>query len=200
MRLIVASGNAGKVKEIREILETVAGDAEVLSLKDIYNPVPDIPETADSFEGNSYQKAEWLRSRQNCWVLADDSGLEVDALDGAPGIYSARYAGEPSDSGRNMDKLLEELGDLPLEKRTARFQCVMVLLSPEGEKWSVQGTCEGHIQMEKSGVEGFGYDPLFVPEGYDKTFAELGKEIKNGISHRGKALKQLSEKLSELLK
>ncbi len=198
MKLIVASGNAGKVKEIREILETVLPDGEVLSLKDIYDPVPDIPETADTFEGNSFQKAEWLRSRQNCWVLADDSGLEVDALNGAPGIYSARFAGEPSDSIKNMEKLLVDIKDVPQEKRTARFQCVMVLLSPEGKKWVVQGSCEGSIQMEQSGVEGFGYDPLFVPTGYDKTFAELGKEIKNGISHRGKALALLSDTLKEL--
>jgi len=198
MKLIVASGNAGKVKEIREILTPILPNAEVLSLKDIYSPVPDIPETADTFEGNSYQKAEWLRSRQECWVLADDSGLEVDALNGAPGIYSARFAGEPSDSIKNMEKLLVDIADIPMEKRTARFQCVMVLLSPEGKKWAVQGTCEGSIQTEQSGVEGFGYDPLFVPTGYDKTFAELGKEIKNTISHRGKALQQLTDIMQEI--
>lgn len=200
MKLLVATGNAGKVKEITEILTSIIPGTEVLSLKDLYDPIPDIPETADTFEENCLMKAEWLRSRQECWVLADDSGLEVDALQGAPGVYSARYAGLPSDSIKNMDKLLIELKNIPLEKRIARFLCVMALVSPEGESWVVNGTCEGHIQLEKSGSEGFGYDPLFVPVGFDKTFAELGKEIKNGISHRGKALQLLATKMNEIFK
>ncbi len=200
MKLLVATGNAGKVKEIKEILSSIIPDTEIVSLKDIYDPVPEIPETADTFEENCLQKAEWLRSRQECWVLADDSGLEVDFLNGAPGVYSARYAGEPSDSIKNMDKLLKELTGVPAEKRSARFRCVMALMSPSGESWVMNGSCEGTIQAEKSGTEGFGYDPLFVPVGYDKTFAELGKEIKNGISHRGMALRLLSEKITEIFK
>jgi XTP/dITP diphosphohydrolase len=198
MKLIVATGNEGKVKEINEILAQVINNAQVLSLKDVYNPVPDIPETGDSFSENSLQKAEWVRSRENCWVLADDSGLEVDALDGAPGIYSARFAGEPSDSIKNMDKLLDELKDVNLGMRGARFRCVMVLLSPTGEKIEVSGSCEGTINFEKSGVAGFGYDPIFTPVGHSKTFAELGKNIKNEISHRAKALKQLKSKIGTI--
>jgi len=200
VKLIVATGNSGKVKEITDILSSILPDTEVLSLKDIYDPVPDIPETESTFEANCLLKAEWLRSRQNCWVLADDSGLEVDFLQGDPGVFSARYAGEPSNAERNMIKLISELHGVPLEQRNARFRCVMALMSPEGKSWVVEGDCEGHIQLERSGSEGFGYDPLFVPIGFDQTFAELGKEIKNRISHRAKALRHLSETLQEIFK
>jgi len=198
MKLLVATGNAGKVAEISDILSTIIPNTEILSLKDIYENIPNIPETAETFEENCLMKAEWLRLRQNCWVLADDSGLEVDALEGAPRVYSARYAGEPTNSIKNMDKLLIELNGVPMEKRTARFRCVISLMSPTGESWVVSGSCEGHIQLEKSGTEGFGYDPLFVPFDFDKTFAELGKEIKNRISHRAIALRHLEEKITEI--
>lgn len=198
MKLIVASGNAKKVKEIKEILDTIIPNAEILSLKDVYDPVPDIPETGVSFFENSYMKGDWVNSREKCWVLADDSGLQVDALDGAPGIYSARYAGEPCDDAMNNAKLLDALKDTPNEQRTARFRCVMTLFSPEGEPFGFNGKCEGHILTEQQGEGGFGYDPLFVPNGYEDSFAVLGSDIKNRISHRGNALNLLKDKLQEL--
>lgn len=198
MKLIVASGNAKKVKEIKEILDTIIPNAEILSLKDVYDPVPEIPETGVSFFENSYMKGDWVNSREKCWVLADDSGLQVDALDGAPGIYSARYAGEPCDDAKNNAKLLDALKDVPTENRTARFRCVMTLFSPEGEPFGFNGKCEGKIITERQGEGGFGYDPLFVPNGYEHSFAELGSDIKNTISHRANALMLLKGKLQEL--
>ncbi len=184
--LIVATGNLGKMKEISEICSDLP--ITLSSLKDIWQPVPDIPETADTFVGNAKLKAQWVLERKKCWVLADDSGLQIDALDGAPGIYSARYAGEPSDSKKNITKVLAELEGLPKEKRTARFRCVMVLMGPNEESYTVEGICEGNIDTEAYGGGGFGYDPIFIPTGYSVSFAGLSSDEKNKISHRGKAL------------
>ncbi|MGM0461430.1 MAG: RdgB/HAM1 family non-canonical purine NTP pyrophosphatase [Fibrobacterota bacterium] len=190
MKLIIASANAHKVAEITELIPQNS-DLNILSLKDVYSPVPDIPETGTTFEENSIQKAEWVRRREQCWVLADDSGLEVDALNLRPGIYSARYAGTPCDDKKNNRKLLEEMAGVPAQNRTARYRAVITLLSPEKTPFIYTGVCEGHIQSRPMGAGGFGYDPLFIPRGYTQSFGELAPEIKQKISHRSMALEKL---------
>ncbi len=186
-KLVFATNNAHKLEEISAIL----GDkVEILSLKDIHCQV-DIPETADTLEGNSLLKAQYVREHYGMDCFADDTGLEVEALNGAPGVYSARYAGgEGHDSEANMKRLLKELEEK--ENRKARFRTVIALIL-NGEVHQFEGTVEGHILREKRGSSGFGYDPVFVPEGYTESFAELGEEIKNQISHRARAVQKLSE-------
>jgi XTP/dITP diphosphohydrolase len=186
-KLVFATNNAHKLEEISAIL----GDkVEILSLKDIHCQV-DIPETADTLEGNSLLKAQYIREHYGMDCFADDTGLEVEALNGAPGVYSARYAGgEGHDSEANMKRLLKELEEK--ENRKARFRTVIALIL-NGEVHQFEGTVEGHILREKRGSSGFGYDPVFVPEGYTESFAELGEEIKNQISHRARAVQKLAE-------
>jgi XTP/dITP diphosphohydrolase len=186
-KLVFATNNAHKLEEISAIL----GDkVEILSLKDIHCQV-DIPETADTLEGNSLLKAQYIREHYGMDCFADDTGLEVEALNGAPGVYSARYAGgEGHDSEANMRRLLKELEEK--ENRKARFRTVIALIL-NGEVHQFEGTVEGHILREKRGSSGFGYDPVFVPEGYTESFAELGEEIKNQISHRARAVQKLAE-------
>ena len=187
MRLVFATNNKNKLSEIRDIL---GKEIEVLSLKDISCNV-DIPETADTLEGNSMQKAEYIYNNYGMNVFADDTGLEVDALNGEPGVYSARYAsGEGHDSEANIKKLLSKLNGVT--NRKARFRTSVALIL-DGERYSFEGIVNGEILTEKSGTEGFGYDPIFKPDGYDKSFAELGIEIKNKISHRANAIKKLTE-------
>ncbi|MDP6630950.1 MAG: XTP/dITP diphosphatase [Kiritimatiellia bacterium] len=181
--LIIATGNAHKLEEIRAIL-TVPG-LELVGLDAVPN-APEVEEDRDTFEGNAIKKAATLAEFTGKWALADDSGLEVDALEGAPGVTSARYAGEPPDYAANNAKLLRELTGVI--NRTARFRCVMALCSPEGETHTVEGRCEGYITDGEKGAAGFGYDPLFVPEGHNTTFAEMPPAAKNAISHRGRAL------------
>jgi XTP/dITP diphosphohydrolase len=195
--IIVATGNKGKLKEIREILE---GCKYVLtSLSDYWNPAPNIPEDGSTFYENAAAKANWAFSRTGIMSLADDSGLEVDFLKGEPGVKSARFAGEPASDRKNIDKLLSLLSSCPPEKRTAQFRCVVVLKISEEEELVTEGVCKGFIGHERRGTSGFGYDPVFYPEGFNATFAELDAKIKNGISHRGKAVKALKEKLYECL-
>ncbi len=194
--LIIASGNNGKIKEIKEICKSL--NVEILSLEDAFGEKVDIPETGKTFLDNAQLKANWVRDKKECWVLADDSGLQVDYLDGAPGVYSARYAGENCNDSLNIKKLLSELKDVSEDKRGAGFTSTMVLSGPNGESVDVTGECRGSIIHESKGTEGFGYDPVFVPEGYDKSFAELDSKIKNDISHRSRALKQLRGKLEQL--
>jgi XTP/dITP diphosphohydrolase len=189
MKIVFATNNQHKLSEIREIL----GDKyEVLSLNDI-GCHADIPETADTFQGNALQKAQYVFDHYHISCFADDTGLEVDALNGAPGIYSARYAGgEGHDSEANMKKLLAELGEN--NNRKARFRTVIALILIDGEETITQlfeGIINGKIIHEKRGSEGFGYDPIFQPDGYDHTFAQLGMEIKNKISHRARAVEGL---------
>ena len=186
-KLVFATNNAHKLEEISAIL----GDkVEILSLKDIHCQV-DIPETADTLEGNSLLKAQYVRKHYGMDCFADDTGLEVEALNGAPGVYSARYAGgEGHDSEANMRRLLKELEEK--DNRKARFRTVIALIL-NGEVHQFEGTVEGHILREKRGSSGFGYDPVFVPEGYTESFAELGEEIKNQISHRARAVQKLAE-------
>ena len=154
-------------------------------------------EDAETFEGNALKKARELCAASGLWTLADDSGLEVAALNNAPGVYSARYAGEPCSYPANNAKLLRELAGVT--ERRARFRCVIALCAPDGREWTVEGSCPGHIIHELRGVNGFGYDPLFVPDGYEQTFAELDGTVKNRISHRGAALKHAATAWQTLL-
>ena len=193
--LIVASGNQGKVTEIREILRPL--NIVVRSLKDIWDPIPDIDEPGDTFEENARIKAQWVFAKTGMCSLADDSGLEVDALNGEPGVRSARYCGTHGADTENNNLLLCNLSNIPSEQRTARFRCVIVLVTPSGEYIHADGICEGMIGFTPEGTNGFGYDPLFTPLGYMATFAQLDSSIKHTLSHRGKALAELVKQLRE---
>ena len=189
MKLTFATGNSGKLREASEIL----GDGfELVSLSDV-GITEDIPETGDTLRDNSIQKAQYLYERIGCDCFADDTGLEVDALGGAPGVYTARYAGEDKDFNKNMDKVLLELQGLEGEARKARFKSVITLII-NGERHLFEGTLEGVIAHEKSGNGGFGYDPIFIADEYPGlTLADITEEQKNEISHRGKALRAMAE-------
>jgi len=196
VRLLLATRNAHKTCEFADIL---GKDFEVRDLSSVQD-TPEIKETGGSFEENAILKAlavSQLRSASGGLVVADDSGLEVDALNGAPGIYSARYAGENASDKANVDKLLRDLSrqDVPAAKRTARFRCVIALARAGELLGTFEGLVEGVIVDLARGRNGFGYDPIFVPEGFDRTFAELPAEIKNKISHRAKAITRLREAL-----
>lgn len=188
-KLVFATNNAHKLDEIRSIL----GDKiEILSLKDI-DCHADIPETAETLEGNAALKAQYIYNNYGLDCFADDTGLEVEALNGAPGIYSARYAGgEGHDSEANMKKLLSEMEGK--ENRKARFRTAICLIE-DGKEHIFEGIVNGEIIQERRGGEGFGYDPVFVPEGYTETFAEMGNDEKNKISHRARAVAKLCEYL-----
>ena len=183
-KLVVATNNAHKLEEISAILGNVM---ELLSLKDIHCNA-DIPETADTLEGNARQKAMYIHENYGMDCFADDTGLEVEALNGAPGVFSPRYAGDGHNSEANMQKLLKELEGK--ENRKAQFRTAICLIM-EGKEYLFEGIVKGHIIEEKRGGAGFGYDPIFVPEGYDQTFAELGNDVKNTISHRARAVEKL---------
>ena len=183
-KLVVATNNAHKLEEIAAIL---GDELELLSLKDI-QCFADIPETADTLEGNARQKAMYIYENYGMDCFADDTGLEVEALNGAPGVYSARYAGDGHDSEANMQKLLHEWEGK--ENRKAQFRTAICLIQ-EGKEYLFEGIVKGEIIGEKRGGAGFGYDPIFVPEGYEQTFAELGNDIKNTISHRARAVEKL---------
>jgi XTP/dITP diphosphohydrolase len=195
MKLVIATRNAGKLREIRDIFDF--SGLEVSSAFD-YPEIPDVVEDGDTFEANAVKKAVEIAQATGCWALADDSGLEVDALDGAPGVYSARYAGEPCSNKANNEKLLRELAGQ--DSRTARFRCVIALSNPEGHARTVDGDCRGSIAEQERGNHGFGYDPLFVPEGFSETFAELSPEEKHSISHRGRALQKAHDAWADLLR
>lgn len=188
-KLVFATNNAHKLEEIRTIL----GDkVEILSLNDI-NCHADIPETADTLQGNAALKAQYIYENYGLDCFADDTGLEVEALNGAPGIYSARYAGgEGHDSEANMKKLLSEMQDK--ENRKARFRTVICLIE-DGKEHFFEGIVNGSIIRERKGGAGFGYDPIFMPDGYSETFAEMGNDEKNKISHRARAVQKLCEYL-----
>lgn len=191
-RLVFATNNAHKLEEVSAIL----GDKiELLSLKDI-NCQTDIPETADTLEGNALLKSSYIFRNYHLDCFADDTGLEVEALDGAPGVYSARYAGgEGHNAEGNMLKLLHEMEGK--ENRKAQFRTAISLILG-GKEYLFEGVIKGEIIKEKRGDSGFGYDPVFVPEGYDQTFAELGNDIKNRISHRALAVNKLCDFLRRL--
>ena len=193
MKIVFATNNKHKLSEIRDIL---GNEIEVLSLDEI-NCHADIPETSDTLEGNALQKAHYVYDNYHISCFADDTGLEVDALGGEPGIYSARYAGNNHDSEANMTKLLAKLGDN--KNRKARFRTVIALIldGKNVEEKIFEGIVEGSIIKERRGGEGFGYDPIFQPEGYNHTFAELGSDIKNKISHRARATAKLVDELKQ---
>lgn len=195
-RIVFATNNQHKLQEIREILSP---EFEIVSLKEI-GCHEDIPETGNTLEENALQKARYVSERYHISCFADDTGLEVETLGGAPGVHSARYAeGTDHDSEANMTKLLRELEGK--ENRQARFRTVIALIElGEDETENVhlfEGIVEGHISTKRQGTEGFGYDPIFVPEGYEKSFAALGETIKNHISHRARAVKKLAEYLKQ---
>lgn len=189
-KLVFATNNLHKLTEIKAIL---GEQIDILSLNDI-NCHVDIPETTNTLEGNAKMKAEYIYNHYHLDCFADDTGLEVKALNGAPGIYSARYAGEGHDSQANMKKLLENLKGIT--NREAQFRTAIYLIEG-GEEHLFEGLVKGKIIEEKRGEAGFGYDPVFVPDGYDKTFAELGEDIKNQISHRARAVKKLCDYLKK---
>ncbi|MCS6936782.1 MAG: RdgB/HAM1 family non-canonical purine NTP pyrophosphatase [Candidatus Bipolaricaulota bacterium] len=186
MRLLLGTKNRGKIAEIRAILEEVP-DIELLTVRE--QPFTDVPEDGETFEENARKKARAISQETGLAVLAEDSGLEVAALGGAPGVRSARFAGETKDDRANIAKLLELLTGVT--DRRARFRCVAVLHFPDGREWIGEGTLDGQIALAPRGSAGFGYDPVFIPEGYEHTLAELGPQIKNQISHRRRALQAL---------
>ena len=196
MKIYLASGNAHKVAEFQAIADAAraAGGAvlEFVSAKAV-GGMPVVVEDAGTFTGNARKKAEALQAvlPAEAWVLADDSGLCVDALGGAPGVESAYYAGPQGDSGANLRKLIEVMRDAPEAERGAHFVCVLVLRGPGGVERVFEGRCDGRLLREPRGGEGFGYDPLFVPEGETKSLAELGEALKNRISHRARAAEGL---------
>jgi XTP/dITP diphosphohydrolase len=194
MKIVIATRNKHKLEEIRAIFHQPK--LELVCALD-YPDVPDVAEDGETFEANAIKKAVSLAKATGLWSLADDSGLEVDALGGAPGVYSARYAGEPVSYPANNRKLLKELEQNP--NRSARFRCVIALSSPDGKARTVDGRCEGVIAHEERGKQGFGYDPLFIPDGFSKTFAEMDADSKNAISHRGRALQKAMETWGAML-
>lgn len=190
-KLVCATNNAHKLDEIRAIL---GGCVEVVGLRDI-GCYDEIPETADTLEGNALQKARYIYEKYNVYCFADDTGLEVDALNGAPGVYSARYAGEHCSAADNIRKLIAALSEVQ-EPRTARFRTLIALIDEKGEHL-FEGEIRGEILLSPEGEGGFGYDPVFRPAGYKSSFASLGDEIKNSISHRARAVDLLAKYLCE---
>ena len=204
-RIIAATRNEHKIRE----MEAITGQfgMKIISRDDAGVPDVEIMEDGTTFEENSYKKAYGIMKLTGEMTIADDSGIEADYLDGAPGIYSARFAAmdsedDPeadSDDSENNKKLMRLLQGVPYEKRTGRFVSVITMVFPNGDCITARGTVEGHILLEERGDGGFGYDPMFVPEGYDKTFGELPAELKNRISHRANALAALRDKLEKYL-
>ncbi len=185
-KLIFATGNPNKVKEVNQILN---GALEVVSMKD-FGVTEDIPETSDTIEGNALQKARYLAKHYQVDCFSEDTGLEVEVLGGAPGVHTARYGGASRSAEANMGRLLKELGGEM--NRVAQFKTVIALIL-DGKEYTFEGICKGSILRSQRGEGGFGYDPIFQPLGYDKSFAELPYSEKNKISHRGKAMEQLIE-------
>ena len=195
MKVILASRNEGKLREMRIILSKYGMD--VVSRDDAGIPAFEVEETGTTFEENSYLKAKAIMEASGCPTIADDSGLVVDALGGEPGVYSARYAGEGCTDDDNNEHLLSRMESVPDGERSARFVSVITMLFPDGRKLVAKGTVEGRIDRCLDGERGFGYDPLFIPDGYDRSFGVLSSEIKNSISHRAKALSELEMLLNE---
>ncbi|WP_339680279.1 non-canonical purine NTP diphosphatase [Cyclobacterium marinum] len=190
MKICFATNNSKKLKEVRAAL---GEEFEIVSLKEI-GCNEELPETGDKLEDNAFQKARYVKTHYGVDCFADDTGLEVEALDGAPGVFSGRYAGEPRSDERNVDLILENMRGK--EERNAAFRTIIALIIGENE-WAFEGKAEGELLDKRSGEGGFGYDPIFRPLGYKKTFGELSMEEKNTISHRGKAVKLLASFLKE---
>lgn len=199
MDLVLATRNKKKAEEIKKILKdaNISVDS-ILTLQD-FPESPEVVEDEDTFEANAVKKTRAIAKYTGMAAIADDSGLEVDALGGAPGVLSARYAGENADDGANNEKLLMEMKDIPDVQRTAKFVCCIAFAFKRDVR-TFFGCVSGRIGTKPRGERGFGYDPLFYPEGYDRTFAEMSDEEKNAISHRGRALKELEKYLKENIK
>ncbi len=196
MDIVIATRNKKKLKEIKRIMEE--GDVSITNVfsLDDFPGCPDVQEDGKTFEENAVKKAVSVSKYTGIIALADDSGLEVDVLNGAPGVLSARYAGDSADDTANLKKLLENLENVPYKKRGARFACCLALAYQNTVK-TFFGYVEGRIGIEPRGENGFGYDPIFCPEGYDRTFAQMSDEEKNALSHRGKALREFQKYLRE---
>ena len=193
MTIVLATRNPGKISEIEALLTGLR-----VATAASFPGCPEPEESGPTFEENALIKARAVAGFTGKTALADDSGLEVDALGGAPGVHSARYAGATASDGDNMGHLLDALSGVADADRTARFRCVIAVVAPDGRTWTSDGVCEGRILREPRGESGFGYDPLFVPAGYDSTFAELDASTKNRISHRAMALRRIAETLGAL--
>jgi XTP/dITP diphosphohydrolase len=191
MVIIAATKNQNKIREMETI--TASLGMHILSRDEAGVADIEVVEDGQTFEENSFKKAMAIMKLSGEAAIADDSGLEVDALDGAPGVYSARFAGEDSSDQDNNRKLLQLLKDVPEERRTARFVCVITLVYPDGDRIIARGECSGKILCEPHGENGFGYDPLFVADGMERSFAEISPEEKNRISHRSRALHKLND-------
>lgn len=195
MDFILATNNMKKLAEMQRILSPLG--INVVTAKMLGKEIPEVEENGKTFEENARIKALSACKTTNLPAIADDSGLCVDYLDGAPGIYSARFSGEHGNDEKNNDLLLEKLGDIPIEKRTAYYVCAIYCVFPDGKEITVRGECHGHIGFERDGNGGFGYDPLFIING--KSFGRYTAEEKDKISHRGNALRALTEKLKEIM-
>jgi XTP/dITP diphosphohydrolase len=194
MRVLLATRNAGKIDELRQILAAAAPEVELVGL-DAVADYPETPETELTFAGNALLKARDGVKHTGLATIADDSGLAVDALNGMPGVLSARWAGSAKDDAANNALLLDQLADVPDDLRGAKFVCAAAIVWPEGRELVVHGEMRGTVGRGPKGDNGFGYDPLFTPEGFDRTSAELSAEEKNAISHRGKAFRELATKI-----
>ena len=187
IKMVLATGNEHKAEEFEDLF---AGSKFKVFSAAKFGGMPKVIENGKTFQSNAYLKAFALSKqlKKKHWVIADDSGLEVDYLDGAPGIYSARYAGTKASDSDNLDKLLTNLDGVSKSKRQARFRCVLCLIDKDAGTYYFEGTCEGSINLKPKGKSGFGYDPIFIPDGYKTSFAELGESIKSQLSHRAKAV------------
>lgn len=194
--LVIATTNKNKIKEIRDMLEGMP--VNVVGLSDGNWQIPKIVEDGKTFRENAIKKAQTIAGITGKITLADDSGLEVDALGGQPGVCSARFAGENATDRENNLKLLQLLKDVPCDRRNAQFRCVIAIALPQGKAEVVEGICRGDIGFSEKGGQGFGYDPIFIPIRYNKTFAELSMSAKNKISHRGRALEKAKLVLEKL--
>jgi XTP/dITP diphosphohydrolase len=197
-QVVLATKNRHKLDELHRILDGAGLDIELLGI-DAFPDLPDIPETESTFAGNALLKAREIARITGLPAIADDSGLSVDALNGMPGIFSARWSGRHGDDAANLSLLLGQLSDVPDRRRTAAFHCAAAIALPDGTERVVEGTIDGVIIREPRGTNGFGYDPIFVPLGYHVTTAEMASGEKDAISHRGRALKALAPLVRELL-
>lgn len=195
-KVLIATNNKGKAKDFEVLFEPYG--IQVMTLNDLEQDI-DVEETGTTFEENAVLKAEEVAKQLGIMVISDDSGLEIDALNGAPGVYSARYAGPAKNDDANIDKVLEELQEVPEDERTARFRCVLAIAGPQQETKTFSGSCEGFILNERRGTNGFGYDPIFYTPAKQRAMAELTPAEKGEISHRGAALAQLKEQLPTLM-
>ncbi len=194
--MIIATRNRGKIREVREALKGLG--IRIRALSD-FRDVPEVEEDGETFVENALKKARYYSKYFGKITLADDSGLEVDSLNGLPGIHSARYAGEKASSPENNEKLLREMEGVPISKRGARFRCVIAVVSQDGRELLAEGSCRGRIGLREKGRRGFGYDPLFIVPDHGKTMAQLPLEEKNRISHRGRALKKIRRMICSFL-